>query len=56
MATDSKCLVAEESDYSKAVIKVLQKHAELVIHTAESACTMISTNNPETPQADTPPA
>ncbi len=56
MATDSKCLVAEESDYSKAVVKVLQKHAGLVIHTAESACTMINTNNPETPQADTPSA
>ena len=56
MATDSKCLVAEESDYSKAVIKVLQKHAGLTIHSAESACTMIELSIPENPQADLPPA
>ena len=56
MATDSKCLIAEESDYSKAVIKVLHKHAGLVIHTAESACTMITTSQPGKPSADSPPA
>jgi hypothetical protein len=50
MPTESKCLVAEESDYSKAVIKVLQKHAGLFIHTAESACTLIAAK-----QASDPP-
>lgn len=44
MATESKCLVAEESDYSKAVVKVLQKDAGLVIHSAETACAMIAAN------------
>jgi hypothetical protein len=42
MATESKCLVAEESDYSNAVVKVLQKHAGLFIHSAESACAMLA--------------
>jgi hypothetical protein len=42
MATESKCLIAEESDYSKAVVKVLHKHAGLVIHSAETARTMIA--------------
>ena len=37
MATESKCLVAEESDYSRAVVKVLQKDAGLFIHSAETA-------------------
>jgi hypothetical protein len=42
MATECKWLVAEESDYSKAVVKVLQKHAGLVLHSAETACEMIA--------------
>lgn len=44
MATESKCLVAEESDYSKTVVKVLQKDAGLFIHSAETACAMIAAN------------
>jgi hypothetical protein len=42
MATESKCLVAEESGYSKAVVKVLQKHAGLFVHSADTACEMIA--------------
>jgi hypothetical protein len=44
MATESRCLVAEESDYSKAVVKVLQKHAGLLVHSAQTACEMIAAN------------
>ena len=51
MATECKCLVAEESDYSKAVVKVLQRHAGLFIHTAESACEMIVANQAKDPSA-----
>lgn len=42
MATESRCLVAEESDYSGAVCKVLKKHADVHVHTAESACALIT--------------
>jgi hypothetical protein len=50
MATDSKCLVAEESDYSAAVRKVLKKHAGLLLHSAESACTLITNYQMENEQ------
>jgi hypothetical protein len=42
MATESKCLVAEESDYSKAVCKVLKKHAGVIVHSAGEACALIA--------------
>ena len=50
MATDSKCLVAEESDYSAAVCKVLRKHAGLHVRAAESACTLIADHQAENEQ------
>ncbi|MBI1832857.1 MAG: hypothetical protein HYR84_15565 [Planctomycetes bacterium] len=57
MATECKTLVAEESDYSRAVIKVLRNHAEVAVLSAKEACTMISTHaSPDPgPQADPPP-
>jgi hypothetical protein len=50
MATDCKCLVAEESDYSAPVRKVLKKHAGLHLHSAESACALIGDHQAEHPQ------
>ena len=43
MSTESKCLVAEESDYSAAVCKTLKKWAGVVVHTAEAACALVQT-------------
>lgn len=42
ISTESKRLVAEESDYSKAVCKVLKKHAGVVVHSASDACDWIA--------------
>ena len=50
MATESKCLVAEESDYSAAVRKVLRKHAGVHVHSAESACALIADHQAENQQ------
>ena len=50
MATDSKCLVAEESDYSATVRKALKKHAAVHVHTAESACGLIDDHQAENQQ------
>lgn len=52
MATESKVLVAEEDDYSKSVRKMLKKHAEVVVHNAESACEWIAANRtPDSPDS-----
>lgn len=51
MVTISKSLVAEESDYSAAVIKVLRKHAGVAIIAADSACTMIAEHSKADPPA-----
>jgi hypothetical protein len=42
MSAESKRLVAEESDYSKAVCKVLKKHAGVIVHSASQACDLIA--------------
>lgn len=42
MATESTCFVAEESDYSQKVCKVLRKHTGVIVHSAVEACNMIA--------------
>jgi hypothetical protein len=48
-ATNTKCLVAQESDYSAKVRKVLWKLAEVRVCTAEHACQLIPANLPDEP-------
>jgi hypothetical protein len=43
MSTESRCLVAEESDYSQTVCRALKKCAGVVVHTAETSCALIQT-------------
>jgi hypothetical protein len=47
MTTDSKRLVAQESDYSKAVCNVLKKHAEVIVLSAGEACDLIAVRRDE---------
>lgn len=46
IATDSKCLIAEEDDYSSKVKKLLKKSANVCVHSASGACEIIEGNPP----------